>query len=235
MALPVPPNTVKCNVVWALPQGEIAVNSLSFVHNHQEGNTLDWAGDMTQRYADLVRDAFKASWAQLGSFFHTSTSIQRVDAYHLGTDGLTIDKRTALATGTTAMVGTATNQALPAEVATVVSLYGYDPATYSPQGARKRGRIYLPAFSTAQVTGGRMGQPQVVADIFQAIVGYMQNRPMDAGVGLRERARLVVLSRKFNEFYPVTHVRVDDIFDVQTRRQNNWIPAIYNRAITPQS
>jgi hypothetical protein len=234
--LPVPPNTVRCNIVWSLPQGEIAVNTLHFKHLHQASNSLDWAGDMTQRYANLVRDAIKTKWGTIGGFITADCAIQRVDAYHLGEDGLTIDKKTAVATGTNTMVGSGTGQSMPHEVAIVVSLYGYDPTSYDPQGARKRGRIYLPAHSTSIINGGRNANYSVMADTWRDVFNYLQNRVMDNNAApFQERAQLVVLSKRFTETHPVTHVRVDDIFDVQTRRQNKWIPAVAVRPLTPQA
>jgi hypothetical protein len=225
---PVPPNTVRCNIVWNLPQNEIAVNTIHFKHLHQAANTLDWAGDMTLRYANLVRDGLKSKWGEISANISNSVSVNRVDAYHLGEDGLTIDKATSPATGANALQGAATGTLLPLELTYAVSLYAYDPAAYDPQGGRKRGRIYIPGVPSAAIGGaGRLSTYAGVSSAWAGAFGYMQNRVMDAGpIGLNERAQLVVLSRRFNSTAPVQFVRVDDLLDVQKRRQNKLVPAV---------
>jgi hypothetical protein len=238
MPLPVPANTVRTQIVWSLPGNELAVNTLHFRHEHHEANLLDWAGDMTQRYSDLVADALVSQKPTLSLYHSQLCSIQRVDAYHLGVDGLTIDKRTTMMTGARQWVGASTTEMLPAEVAIAVSLYGYDPATYDPQGARKRGRIYLPGVVRNSLTpDGRLGSPIPLCNSWGAVISYMANRVMDGiptGVD-RERAHPVVLSRKWTSTTDIKTVRVDDIYDVQKRRQNNLVPVVKTATVVPQA
>jgi hypothetical protein len=235
--LPVPENTVRCQIVWALGTQEIAVNTLHFIHQHVTGNNLDWETDMTQRYADLVRDAFKSKWEDIGPSFSGGVSLQRVDAYHLATSGFTLNKKTAIAAGSTAMVGSSAAQMLPYECSLVVSLYGYPEHTYVADAARKRGRIYLPPMTAAALSQGRYASPAWLADRMSQVFAYMQGRVMDNGAPQelgRERARLVILSKKYNSTARVQQVRVDDLFDVQRRRQNNLVPAVETHAVISQ-
>lgn len=235
MPAPVPADTVRVNIVWVLPQNEIAVNTLHFQHLHVAANTLDWEGDMTQRYADLVIDGLKSTWSNWQALLSSTVSIQRADAYHLGTDGKTLHKKTCVATGARLLVGSAASQMLPPLCAAAVSLYGYNPTAFDAQSSRKRGRIYIPGLSVTNMSGGRHTAKDGLSAQLAGAFSYMQNRKMDASAGLNERAQLVINSRKFTQNSPVTHVRVDDLVDVQRRRQNAWVPAITTTAISPQT
>jgi hypothetical protein len=232
---PVPPDTVRVNTVWALPGDEIAVNSLHFHHEHAPGNDLDWANDMTQRYANLVRDAWVSVRTNLQTAFGPGVSLQRTDAYHLAVEGNTLDKATALFEGTNAWVGTG-EKLMPLQNSVAVSLFGYDPAKYDPQGARKRGRIYLPGLAQSMCTNtGRVASIQSLSANIALVLSYCQGRTMDSDpIVDPERARLVVLSRAGVSYSPVVAVRVDDLWDVQKRRQNNLVAARQVAALNPQ-
>jgi len=231
---PIPPDVVRVNVNWDLGLGEIAVNSLHFRLQHNTANTVDWANDMTQRFADLARDGLAAAWGQLGSHFTSNTKLRDCTAYHLNTDGLTIDKRTALPPSG-GLAGTAESNALPMEVATVLSLYGYAPGQYDPLGARKRGRIYLPPFAVSKVDGfGFLANPNALLTACQVWFNYMHNRVMSDDDAVQDRARCVILSRRFGEVNDVAQLRVDNLFDVQKRRQNAYPVAAVAGALTGQ-
>lgn len=235
MAVTIPADTVRVNINWTLPGNEIAVNSLHFRHEHVSENTLDWAGDMTQRYANLVRDGLSSAWSSLGVLWNSQIKVRDCTAYHLGTDGKTIDKATSLpAAGD--LIGLATGTMLPLEVALVVSLYGYAPGVYDPQGGRKRGRIYLPAPATTRVdTTGRVQTISSVLGFIQPFVTYVNNRKMDARPTFNERAHLAILSTRFGELNDVKQIRVDDLLDVQKRRQNNLTPIVAAAAAGAQT
>jgi len=232
---PVPENTVRVNLVWTLPSTEIAVNTLHFQHLHQSGNTLDWAGDMTQRYADLVLDGIKSVWSNMSALWPAGVKIQRADAYHLGADGATIDKKTSLATGARVMAGSSASEMLPFHDSCAVSLYGYNPSSYDPQGSRKRGRIYMPPMAVTTMSSGYSNAKDTLLAQWTAAFSYMQNRPMDSGTTLRERAQLVINSKKFVLNSPVTHVRVDNQVDAIRRRDSALTPIVSSAALTPQA
>jgi hypothetical protein len=239
MALPVPPDTVRCNLVWDLGENEIAVNSFHFAHQHVTGNTLDWPGDMTQRYAALLHDAILSQKTAVLNYLPSTTKMLRVDAYHLREDGLADVKKTQVFTAGENMQGTSAGVSLPKEVALVVSLYGYAIGDYDPDGGRKRGRIYLPAPTSSAMSGqGRYGQAQATATAWAAVMSYTADRVMDSATGAhatRERARPVILSRKFTSTSDVKQVRVDDLLDVQRRRQNQLAKNMAQAAIVPQT
>lgn len=224
----IPEDVVRTNIVWHLPGNEIAVNTLNFRHEHGTGNSLDWAGDMTQRYANLVIDGLTDSWGSIGQQFYQGVGIDRVDAYHLDTSGHALHKATGLPHADTPLVGRGQNGMLPAEVGLVVTLLGYPQNGFTPNRARKRGRIYLPGLSQTLCTSdGRVNQVQSVANGWAAAFRYMHLRVMDnfaAGFS-HERAHLGVLSRTGGIFTDLDTIRVDDLFDVQRRRQDALIGA----------
>jgi hypothetical protein len=233
--VPIPPDCVRTNIVWALPDDEIAVNTLNFHHEHVDGNTLDWAGDMTQRYANLVRDGLVSAWGSISAFHSNSAKIVRVDAYHLDTNARTLHKATALPATPTALQGTATGGMLPPEVAGCLSLYGYPIGGFTPQSARKRGRIFLPGMAvTGLQSNGRWGHSNQVQTGYAAAFSYMSGRKMDARPTGAEHARLVILSKTGGIFTEVVAVSTDNVYDVQRRRQNNLIPVRSNAVVTPQ-
>jgi hypothetical protein len=236
MPTPVPADTVRTNLVWKLPNDDQAVTTLHFRHEHLQGNTLDWAGDMTQRYADLVRDALISVRSAVQGQFSGGLSAVRVDAYHLGTDGLTIDKRTSTFTGANAFAGTGTSNPLPMDECIVVSLYGYDPLTYTPQSARKRGRIYLPAVNSALLTNrGENSSPQAHANNWAGFFSYMAGRKMDSRPTGSERAHVAILSRANVALYDIVAVSVDQLFDTQRRRENKTVPVLARANVNQQS
>lgn len=234
--MPIPPDCVKVAIVWDTGAPEMAVNTVHFKHLHDPGNTLDWAGNMTQRYANLVRDGLNTQWPFLKAGFYQGVKIVRFDAYHLDESGHTIDKATALPEVADQFAGTAAGGMLPLEVSIAVTLLGYPDGSFTQRSATKRGRIYLPGI--AQSACNASGRVNNVQGTFGAPLArafsYMQNRVMDAAPP-HERAQLVILSKTAGTATPVQAVRVDDLFDVQRRRQNQLVPARAANPVTSQS
>lgn len=225
--MPIPENVVRVSINWKLPDNEIAVNTLNFQHVHVDGNTLDWAGDMTQRYANLVKDGLESAWSVIGPFHASQAAVQSIVAYHLGTDGKTIDKAIATPTDATSLKGKGTSGMLPPELAGCISLYGYAQGAFTPNSSRKRGRIYLPGLSTGQLdANGRWGAWNQIATAYAQAFTYMHDRQMDSRPtpATQERALLCVLSRTYGLTTPVVAVSADNVYDVQRRRQNQLTP-----------
>lgn len=219
----IPEDCVRVAINWKLPDDEIAVNSLNFRHEHVQGQGLNWAGDMTQRYANLVRDGLESAWSTIGPFHDQQCAVQSIVSYHLGTDGKTIDKAIATPTDATSLKGKGTSGILPPECAGVLSLYGYAQGQFTPQSARKRGRIYLPGLSSGGLANnGRWGHYNGVSGGWAAALSYMQGRQMGNNQpGFPdETARLVILSRAYGLATPVVAVSTDNLYDMQRRRQN---------------
>jgi hypothetical protein len=227
--VPIPADCVRVNIRWQTIPGEVAINTLHFKHEHQPANTLDWAGDMTQRYANLVRDGLESAWSSMAVNFWSGISVASFEAYHLDTEGKTLHKATATPTSGTSTKGTGTS-ALPIESAMALSLYAYDPALFDPLSRWKRGRIYLPGLSQTILgsTTGRIvgGQALQVLNGWTTFANYVHRRKMDALPALSERAHLVVLSRARSLASDVRTLRVDDLVDVQRRRQRQLVPAV---------
>jgi hypothetical protein len=234
--MPIPVDVVRVNINWSLPGGELAVNTLHFQHLHGSGNQLDWAGDMTKRYAQLVTDGLNSAWTGIKMFHPTTIHIRDIKAYHLGTDGKTIDEASSVMPSG-GLAGGDSTPTLPLEVASVLSLYGYPKDVFQPRGGSFRGRIYLPPFGQSWCgPDGLMGGAGTLLAGWQAFATYVQHRVMDDKItDPRERAQWCVLSRKYGLTHEIKQLRVDNLFDVQRRRQHQLLktPVSSNVVVNP--
>jgi hypothetical protein len=193
---------------------------------HHLGDTVDWPTDVGD-IAQGVRDAWNADIEP--SRFGGLVSGNHVGVYHLGTDGRTIDKGVSAFEGGSAWVGSGPGATLPWETSIAVTLYGFDPVAFTPYASRKRGRFYLPPMSTNMCSGGAGALDLTNMD---ALLAQFQSFIQDVnGILLhdysevdRDGVEVGVLSRKGGIFSPVTHLAIDNRFDVQRRRQNRQSP-----------
>jgi len=116
--------------------------------------------------------------------------------------------------------GTSTSPCLPWETSLALSLYTYPRGSFVPNPRRRRGRIYLPPMSSAQLELANSGyySDSDLPNLFEELHDFVQNSGDDAlGVAL---APLVVFSRVAEALYPVTDLYIDARFDSQRRREN---------------
>lgn len=119
--------------------------------------------------------------------------------------------------------GTSTSPCLPWETSLCLSLYSYTRNTFVTNPRRKRGRIYLPPMSSAQLELANSGyyDDSDLPELFEELVDFVQDAEQDAlGVAL---APLVVFSRVGQELYEVTDLYIDAKFDSQRRRENRQV------------
>lgn len=215
---------------------DVAVFGFHMRRNHISGNLVDWPTDV-QTIAEKCRDKWNAHITQK-QWWSSAVVMQTVEAYHLSTAGLSIDKGLAEFTGDDAWAGTG-GVSLPFEVSCCVTLYAYDPTAFAADRARKRGRLYLPPFATTQMFAATGMYGTTNTDGAQYIAHAMRSWLEDVdGLLLAgslptvdDSMQLGVLSRTAGEFHRVTHVGVDNLPDVQRRRQNKLVPSRYIDAL----
>lgn len=118
----------------------------------------------------------------------------------------------------TNLVGTAAGDALPAEVALVVSLR-------TPLANRRgRGRFYLPQPAASTLAADGTLDPAVQGSLADALAAAWA-----AANGAGENP--VVYSRTSRAVQAITSFDVGDVFDVQTRRQNSLTQQRISRAM----
>lgn len=158
---------IKIRWNFSLDNTDIAVFGVNGHLHHITGNTIDW-----QRYVDDAaekgRDKFNEHISKTP--FTTAVVATSCEAYHLGTDGKTLHKGSAAFLGADAWAGTDTGASLPWEVALCISIYGYDPGSFTPRAGTKRSRFYLPPMRAGVLAGpqgllGTSTRDQMSADL----------------------------------------------------------------------
>lgn len=126
----------------------------------------------------------------------------------------------------TPWTGTATQPSLPWETALCISLYTYPRGSFITDGKRKRGRFYMPPFSSAVLASNDSG---FIADnVAHGVLGQMHDFLRDAWqshLGVDE-GTLGVLSRVDGVCRPVIQISLDAKIDSQRRRQNREIAGV---------
>lgn len=171
-----------------------------------QGNAVAWAEALWQG------SPAGSGWASM------TTPDVGLDRITTGEITTATGQQQALRETVTNLVGTAVGDAMPAEVALVVSLR-------TPLANRRgRGRFYLPqpAASTLAVDG-RLDPAQ------QATLADSLAAAWAAANGAGEVP--VVYSRTGREVQAITSFDVGDVFDVQTRRQNSLTQQRTSRAM----
>nr|CRY96016.1 hypothetical protein [uncultured prokaryote] len=191
----------------------------------------DW-DEITAAIAQRGVEAWKANIGQ-GNFSEPLIG-RRVVAYHYRQDHKEILDRAEYGfSGANEWKGTATSP-MPPENTVVVSLYGYDPSTYTPQRARKRGRMYMPTFGATQMGAGgvlasstQQGWLDVTKNFFNdftSALDVLEQPSLDD-----THARPYVVSVAGQIATKVTHLRVGRVTDTQRRRRNR-LPEEYIQA-----
>lgn len=196
----------------------------------QEGSGAfpDW-----QPTVDAIALKGVTAWAaQMGAAaFSFGVKANRVIAYHYRQDHKEVLHRGEAAFDPDhSWAGTASSS-MPPQNTVVGSLYAYDPAGFAPQRARKRGRMYLPTLSPAQVDGRGVlteGQAGTWASMFAALFDDLTGTLDVAGdpVASAPHWRPYVSSGAAQDAYKVTHVRVGTTVDTHRSRRNG-IPETY--------
>lgn len=178
-----------------------------------------------------MADAALASQAANVAPNHWSPSIQcaHVRVALEGTDGKTLFEKIVQAVDDLAWVGTGSATSLPWSSSLCVSLYAYEPGTFSPFGKSQRGRFYLPPPSIDVLLADGTGEvnPTVSAGIrdqWAQVAKELQEHDYSGFPAFAPA--LVVNSRRLGEAFPVTFVRVDNKLDTQRRRSKQQLGVV---------
>lgn len=242
----IPADIVRARLVFDLKQGttvaDQAVMGFHLARIHATGNPTDWPND-TQDIASKIWQKWVSNVTAV-SHWSSAVALSRVDAYHLDTQGRTLDKGTQGVDGShTAWAGTAGGSgSLPWETACAVSLYAYDPAHFDRQARHKRGRFYLPPFATSRMGNGaeegRFDSSTIrdsIAPMMAAFINDVNGMFVGpTGPDLNQDVLAVgVLSQSANLFTQVTNVRVGHRPDSQRRRGRKLPESYETLSITP--
>lgn len=202
--------------------GEIQTLGMWGVVTNEGGPTFgDW-----QEIVDSLAGLAVAAWVEHMDKSNFSSNVigMRSVVYHYRQDHKEVLHRAEAAfTEATAWKGTAQGS-WPPQNTIVASLYGYDPAGYAPQRARKRGRVYLPTPSPQVVDGSGSMTPGATggwATMFKALVDELTSDlgTNGGGVASEHHWRPYVASVAGQMATQVTHIRVGNIIDTQRRRR----------------
>lgn len=181
----------------------------------------DW-----QAFCDSVAAEAVQCWVDNMTTGEFSAGVVGVTAkaYRYGTDHTQPAETigTAAFSGSTAWRGAGT-VGLPPENSVVASLYGYDPATYTPQKARKRGRMYMPTPSTQILDQFGLissGNQTTLLNMFVALLGEFSGHEFDNGAEETIFCIPSIASTAGQFATAVAFVRVGRVVDTQRRRRN---------------
>lgn len=161
-----------------------------------QSNAVQWAEDL------WAGPSAGTGWASM------STAGVGIDRITTGEITVATGQQQALRETTTNLVGTAAGDALPAEVALVVSLR---TALANRTG---RGRFYLPQPAAVTLATDGTLDATVQGQLADALAAAWANAN---GAGENP----VVYSRTAKATRVITSFDVGDVFDIQTRRQNS--------------
>jgi hypothetical protein len=137
------------------------------------------------------------------------------------TNGHTLFEQISTAAGALAWAGSASGKSLPFQNAMVISLYGYEPGSFSPIGKYLRGRFYLPPMSidmlstdnSSLLDDSKAGDTH---DAWHQILKELQEHDYSGFPAFAPV--LVINSRTTTSASPVTWTRFDTKIDTQRRR-----------------
>ena len=208
-----------------------------FIRNHIPANTVNWPADV-QEIASKVGNKWSTNIGQ-NALFGSGVHLIRSEAYHLDTEGKTLDKGVVVAGNDSPVLwnGSATNT-LPYEVSAAVTLFGYDPAQFVRDARRRRGRFYLPPFSATIMDGntGRFSMTSLnsLKTNLDAFLNDIHRMKVGGGAPLEDDMKLCVLSKTGGLATPVQAWRMGDVPDAQRRRRRNQAEAFVGGAVLDQ-
>ncbi len=205
------PLTWQVRLVWTLPNGRQASNVLHAIV--PDGSPPDEA-NATALFDDIAAATETTTYF---AFLKTTTALQFIDIRDLRTESQALVQSTSAA-----VPGTGTGNALPEEVALVVSL------RTALAGRAHRGRTYLTGFDdTALDANGHAvaGLTAAAADWMTALKDSMLGLGMTLGIGHRGHAEYVnpkgatIAAEAAGTDRVLTCVVRDNVFDSQRRRK----------------
>lgn len=170
--------------------------------------------------ATAANAALVANVAQ--SWYGSQLVLTKIRAALEGTNGHTLFEQFSVATGALAWRGSSSSQALPWQTAWVLSIYGYQPGTFTPLGKHLRGRMYLPAPASGSLRSntGEMSDSDTSDMTHQWGTVLAQVQGHTYSLFPTFGPVLGINSRSTSTFAPCTWLRSDTKIDTQRRRAN---------------
>lgn len=208
--MPFPTSFVKHTLNFSLPSGDVASTSCSWA-------TATGDATLDMNAADELQTRALALWTAIKPLYAPGTRFTGSRIALVGTDGKTSQTQER---AITPVPGSGAITPLPNQCAVVASL------KTANAGRTARGRMYLPAPNTSQLTeSARLGPTQVAAYV-DAMQTYLSGATTN-GLGT-----VVASAVLFGALRPVTDVRVGDVMDTQRRRRDELLEVYTTRAVT---
>lgn len=214
--MPIPADLVK--IVWEfdLKRGG-TVQDHADPGCHVQLGTPPAPADRDTFLNDLATQAWNAWQAHmLQLHYATNVSLAKVKASLLDTSAhvLAVGQATS---GAGSWVGSDGGACLPWQDSQVVSLYAYEPGTFVPRAATKRGRIYLPPPAASILDSDHSGE----IDAVKAQAVLSETRAMFVALEAPlsgSTINLAVVSATTNSWLHVGWFKTDSKLDTQRRR-----------------
>lgn len=226
--MPIPPDCMFVRLNFDLYSSGAPVEHASVGFHgqrvHQSGNPTDWPADI-QGLAEAIRDEWVADMTGYKGRVGPACHAVNVEAYHLATTGLTLDKGVAPFDGANAWQGSG-NATTPFQCSTVLSMYAYQPGTFTQNGKYKRGRSYwLPPAPATLDDDGRLTTTNQSEQLtmFGGFFNDVQGTHIGgtAPVTDNDYFNLGLVSKTSGLFYPITYVGIGRVIDTQRRRRRS--------------
>lgn len=225
--MPLPADSIRIAHTFTLNNGEEeGVFTLGGYREHNVGNQTDNVTEM-QILADKLVAKFRDAFGPVQSRFPNTLRWDLLKVYALNVDGTANAIGVApIRTATGAVFGgNSAEPSLPLEVACAVTLFGYDPARFTPDARRRRGRFYLPPLTAAQVTAGGIWPAATVTALegfVRALLeGYDGTSVSASEIPGADELRLAVLSPTGAIRSRLHSFLVGNVPDVQRRRRRS--------------
>jgi hypothetical protein len=228
---PIPANVVRVSLVWSPGSGwpgEQAVNTFHVVPQDNTGTPNPDA----QYIADQIAAKLADNWADLSPAISSSAQVTAVKTYLLNTSNRAIAAGVhAFTSGT--LAGGSSSSMMPPECAICISEYAYPPGGFAPRKGTKRGRMYIPYFTTTALQANGKVNESVASAHSQAWAAFFDDvNTVESHSGATNPIGVVILSVAAGDTYEVLHVSVDDHWDAQRRRQHQDVPVQHVSDVT---
>lgn len=195
------PNTVEVVLNWELPNGKVVHNVL---HGRVAGGFSATAG-----VAEAIRAAITSGgdWTGYAAQLNDGVSLLGVSLRDLRAANMPLVDSTGVAAA-----GTATGDALPPEVALVVTLR----TAFAGRGFR--GRVYLPGFDTASLDPDGTATAGAISAA-RTFVQHVQSALTASGItlGIAQPARQAYTSPRTGAAIPARSATIVDVTNIVTR------------------
>lgn len=195
------PNTVEVVLNWELPNGKVVHNVL---HGRVAGGFSATAG-----VAEAIRAAITSGgdWTGYAAQLNDGVSLLGVSLRDLRAANMPLVDSTGVAAA-----GTATGDALPSEVALVVTLR----TAFAGRGFR--GRVYLPGFDTASLDPDGTATAGAISAA-RTFVQHVQSALTASGItlGIAQPARQAYTSPRTGAAIPARSATIVDVTNIVTR------------------